>query len=182
MRTRLTGRKLRAILFFTPRAAQWPLHSSSRRPCFVSFLCVLFFCSFFLLYSETRRDVSVLHEVVVATVLRRLAAQPDRPIARLLSPSAILPLPEHKEATDRTVAETHDHRFHPYTTTTIILGHCHHHYHPNGGGSTCVLRLRSFVGVLTFDMGFYGRIKRAALANIPRIVSRLCDSFAIYST
>lgn len=46
----------------------------------------------------------------------------------------------------RTFAETPDRRsssrFYP-----------HHPRRPNGGGSTCVLRLRSFVGVLTFDTG-----------------------------
>ncbi|EFN66539.1 hypothetical protein EAG_11033 [Camponotus floridanus] len=50
-------------------------------------------------------DVPVRREAVLATALGRLTAQPDRPIARLLLPSAILPLPEHKDAAEPSVAE-----------------------------------------------------------------------------
>lgn len=54
----------------------------------------------------------------------------------------------------RTSTETPDRRssprFYPPTPPPPLPPH---HHHPSGDGSTCVLRLRSFVGVLTFDTG-----------------------------
>lgn len=90
-----------------PRTAQWPLHSPSRRAerevCFVFFFS--FYYSFFSFSGGDDDALPVRRDAVVATALGRLTAQPDRPIARLLSPSAILPLPEHKDAAEPSAAE-----------------------------------------------------------------------------
>lgn len=76
--------------------------------CFLSLLILSISLSLSPLSSGGDDDASYRCEVVVATALGRLAEQPDRPMACRLLPSAILPLPEHKEAADRATAETHD--------------------------------------------------------------------------
>lgn len=95
-----------------------------------SVFCFFFFSPFS--FRDATRQESIRCEVVEATALGRLAVQPDRPIALWLSPSAILPLPKHKEAANRATAETNDRRRLAAVSTPIR--------------STCVLRLRSFVG------------------------------------
>lgn len=138
----------------TPPAAQWPLRSPSSDESGEARVLFSFSFKFSLLSTGADGDASHRFEVVVATALGRLAAQPDRPMACRLLPSAILPLPEHKEAADRAAAETHDRSAAatpapppppPPSPSVLPLPQ-------RGGGSTCVLRLRSF-GVLTFDIG-----------------------------
>ena len=102
-----TRERTPTFLLHEPHSGHYPRRHATNEEARFCFLFFLF--NFALLYNGDDDNASYRCEVVVATALGRLAAQPDRPIACRLLPSAILPLLEHKGAADRAIAETHDH-------------------------------------------------------------------------